>query len=141
MKTCSIFFAVLLSLAGAASLAADEPAAAPDSGTVVSEESPPHFSQREDVKAFIDEMVGQYGFDRATLDAQFDRVVQKPRVLEILDRPSTSRPYYEFRPNFVNATRIRNGVAWWHDHAKIIADVNQLALKDLQRPPTKQAQR
>ncbi|MBV8466086.1 MAG: lytic murein transglycosylase B [Burkholderiales bacterium] len=124
MKLQSIALSTLLALCGSITLAEDAPT--PETAAPVSSEAASQrFSQREDVKAFIDEMVTQYGFDRAQLEAQFDRIVLKPHVLEILDRPSTSRPYYEFRPNFVNATRIRNGVAWWHEHAKTIAAVSE----------------
>jgi membrane-bound lytic murein transglycosylase B len=75
-------------------------------------------SQQPPILAFIDELVAQDGFDRAELTHLFDDVSLKPHILDILDRPSTSRPYYEFRPNFVNATRVRSGVAWWQAHAK-----------------------
>ncbi|QNM98947.1 lytic murein transglycosylase B [Chitinimonas koreensis] len=38
--------------------------------------------------------------------------------------PSTSRPYYAFRPNFVNDQRIRLGVAWWREHAALLDAVS-----------------
>ncbi|WP_312854336.1 lytic murein transglycosylase [Paludibacterium denitrificans] len=34
----------------------------------------------------------------------------------MLDRPSTSRPWYQFRGNFYNERLIRNGVAFWQAH-------------------------
>ncbi|WP_374352895.1 lytic murein transglycosylase B [Chitinimonas sp.] len=82
-------------------------------------------SEREDISRFIDELVTQEGFDRTALAGQFDQVQLKPHILDILDRPSTSRPYYEFRPNFVNASRIRAGVAWWQGHAALLEAVSQ----------------
>jgi membrane-bound lytic murein transglycosylase B len=82
------------------------------------------YSERPDVRAFIDEMVSRHQFDAATLSAQFDEVVLKPNILAILDRPSTSRPYHEFRPNFVNDQRIRLGVAFWKQHAELVEEVS-----------------
>ncbi|WP_211236902.1 lytic murein transglycosylase B [Chitinimonas koreensis] len=86
--------------------------------------APLAFSQRPEVRAFIEEMASQHGFDAAALTLQFDQVVEKPSILAILDRPSTSRPYYAFRPNFVNDQRIRLGVAWWREHAALLDAVS-----------------
>jgi len=102
---------------------ADEPAnpATPPAASAIYDGP---LSQREDVRTFIDEMVAQHRFVRADLEVMFDHVVLKPHILDVLDRPSTSRPYYEFRPNFVNAKRIRTGYAWWKAHAATVDAVS-----------------
>ncbi|GAB3265400.1 lytic murein transglycosylase [Chitinimonas naiadis] len=91
----------------------------------LADELPTDFSQRPDVQAFIEEMAKEPGFDRATLNAQFAQVTYKENILAILDRPSTSRPYYAFRPDFVNDTRIRLGVAFWQEHAPLLQAVSE----------------
>ncbi|MDK2126207.1 lytic murein transglycosylase B [Parachitinimonas caeni] len=81
-------------------------------------------SQRPDVQIFIDEMSTRHGMDRSMLSAVLDQIQLKPRILAILDRPSTSRPWYEFRPNFVENQRIRQGVAFWYKHAKTLETIS-----------------
>jgi membrane-bound lytic murein transglycosylase B len=82
------------------------------------------YSHQPDIAAFIDELVQQDGFERSLLEQWFDQVQLKPHIIDILDRPATSKPYFEFRPNFVNATRIRAGVAWWHAHSQLVDAVS-----------------
>jgi membrane-bound lytic murein transglycosylase B len=84
---------------------------------------PPPFAERADVQAFVDELALQHGFNPLVLTEQFRQVNLRPNILAIFDRPSTSRPYYQFRPDFVNPTRIRLGVEFWHSHAELIAAV------------------
>jgi membrane-bound lytic murein transglycosylase B len=86
--------------------------------------APARYSERPDVHAFIDEMVSQHQFDATQLSTQFDAVVLKPNILAILDRPSTSRPYHAFRPNFVNDQRIRLGVDFWRQNAALIEAIS-----------------
>ncbi|WP_051710265.1 lytic murein transglycosylase B [Andreprevotia chitinilytica] len=64
---------------------------------------------RPEVQEYLNQVSSEQGFDRAELNALFKRVNTKPNVLDILDRPSTSRPWYQFRDNFINPTRIVGG--------------------------------
>ncbi|HJV07489.1 MAG TPA: lytic murein transglycosylase B [Chromobacteriaceae bacterium] len=71
---------------------------------------------RPDVQRYIDEQVASGQFNRAELEVVFANVTPKPSILNVLDRPSTSRPWYQFRGNFYNERLIRNGVAFWQAH-------------------------
>jgi membrane-bound lytic murein transglycosylase B len=79
------------------------------------------FLARPDVQRYIDEQVATGRFNRPELEAVFANVEPKPRILEILDRPSTSRPWYQFRANFYNERLINDGVAFWRAHADALA--------------------
>ena len=57
---------------------------------------------REDVRAYIAATARDYGFSEAELTDLFVRVEPKPSIIDIFDRPATSRPWYTFRANFVN---------------------------------------
>lgn len=81
---------------------------------------PEPFGLRPDVQAFIDQLAFEDGFNPLVLTEQFNRVEPRPAILAIFDRPSTSRPYHQFRPDFVNDKRIRFGVAFWQEHAALI---------------------
>lgn len=76
---------------------------------------------RADVQRYIDEQVATGRFNRPELEALFANVEDKPKVLQILDRPATSRPWYQFRPNFYNERLLQNGVAFWRAHRDALA--------------------
>ncbi|MGQ5522567.1 lytic murein transglycosylase B [Chitinimonas sp. PSY-7] len=83
------------------------------------------FASRPDVQAFITDMARQYGFNSQALTGLFAQVQFKPNILNIFDRPSTSRPYYQFRPDFINSTRIRLGVEFWRNNAALLKSVSE----------------
>ncbi|MBM3114408.1 lytic murein transglycosylase B [Jeongeupia naejangsanensis] len=79
---------------------------------------------RPDVKQYLDEVAASENLSRDKLDTLFANVQLKPNIISILDRPSTSRPWYQFRGNFVNPTRIKAGAKFWRAHADTLAAVS-----------------
>ncbi|WP_024303301.1 lytic murein transglycosylase B [Pseudogulbenkiania sp. MAI-1] len=79
------------------------------------------FLARPDVQRYIDEKVAGGQFNRPELEAVFANVETKPNILQILDRPSTSRPWYQFRPAFFNDRLIDGGAAFWKENADTLA--------------------
>lgn len=80
---------------------------------------------RDDVKVYLDEISAQYGFNRAELDTLFLQVTPKPNILNYFDRPSTSKPWYEFRPNFVTQGRAISGAKFWRANAPLIEKISK----------------
>ncbi|MDR3410559.1 MAG: lytic murein transglycosylase B [Formivibrio sp.] len=80
---------------------------------------------RPEVKEYLAETAQDYGFDEADLVNLFTRVEPKPNILAIFDRPSTGRPWYAFHTDFVNASRINSGAAFWREHEKDLAEISQ----------------
>ena len=76
---------------------------------------------RPDVQRYIDEQVASGSFNRPELEAVFANVELKPNIIAILDKPSTSRPWYQFRASTVSARTVADGAAFWK--------ANQAALK------------
>lgn len=74
------------------------------------------FLARPDVQRYIDEQVATGQFNRPELEAVFANVEIKPNIIKILDKPSTSRPWYEFRPTFYNERLIKGGLAFWEQN-------------------------
>lgn len=74
------------------------------------------FLARNDVQRYIDDLVASKRFNRPELEAVFANVEIKPSIIKILDRPSTSRPWYEFRKNVVTERQINNGVRFWQEN-------------------------
>jgi len=76
------------------------------------------YPQRPDVRAFIDEMVDQHGFDRAWLGQVLAEAKHQPQVVAAMQRPVLAPPkWYEYAPQFLSAARVDAGVAFWNEHA------------------------
>lgn len=71
------------------------------------------FLARPDVQRYIDEQVAAGVLTRPELEAVFANVVPQPGIITVMDRPATSRPWYQFRSNFYNERLISEGVAFW----------------------------
>ncbi|MBK7591283.1 MAG: lytic murein transglycosylase B [Betaproteobacteria bacterium] len=84
--------------------------------------APPAYAQRADVRAFVDEMVEQHGFDRAGLRRVLAQARFQPQVVAAMQRPVLAPPkWYEYAPQFLNGPRIDAGVAFWNAHAATLA--------------------
>jgi membrane-bound lytic murein transglycosylase B len=76
-----------------------------------------HFHERDDVRAFIAEMVEQHGFDHDSLEASFRKVKASPPVLKAIQPPEpTARSWQAYRARFVDHKRITRGLAFWRRH-------------------------
>jgi membrane-bound lytic murein transglycosylase B len=81
---------------------------------------------RPDVQRYIDEQVASGSFNRPELEAVFANVELKPNIIAILDKPATSRPWYQFRGSFYNERLLKNGVAFWQQHAATLQRAEQV---------------
>jgi len=79
---------------------------------------------REEVQSYIRAVAQEHGFNEAELTNLFVRIEPKPRIIDIFDRPSTSRPWHQFRGNFLNPARIQAGARFWQDNFDLIAQVS-----------------
>jgi len=68
------------------------------------------------IPPFIDEMVGKHQFRRDELVLVFSRAQHQPAIIEAISRPSTARPWPEYRASFVNRQRIKLGLEFWHKY-------------------------
>ena len=102
--------AALLMLPGSAS-AGDDP------GRVTA-----GYAQRAEVRAFVDEMVAEHGFDKKALLRLFAQARFQPKVVDAMSRPVVAPPkWYEYFPQFLSAGRIEAGIAFWQAHAATLA--------------------
>lgn len=62
---------------------------------------------------FIDEMVAKHHFDHDELTVLFERANHRPQIIEAISRPSTIKPWLEYRAAFVNKNRIKPGLVFW----------------------------
>jgi membrane-bound lytic murein transglycosylase B len=68
------------------------------------------------IHEFIDEMVARHKFKRAELEKAFDVAQDVPAVIDAISKPSTRKPWLEYRANFVNPQRIKLGLEFWHKY-------------------------
>lgn len=71
---------------------------------------------RPDVQRYIDEQVATGELTRAEMETVFANVEPKPSIIAIMDKPSTARPWYQFRPNFYSDKLMQEGVAFWQQN-------------------------
>lgn len=76
---------------------------------------------RPDLQGFIDEMVKQNGFDRVEITRLLAQAETKSSILDAISSPAERKPWRDYRPIFVNPSRISGGVEFWNTHAAILA--------------------
>ena len=80
------------------------------------------YSAREDVRAYVDELVSVHGFGRATLMETFAGAQHRPRIIEAMSRPAEKAlKWYEYRNIFLKDERIARGIDFWADNATALA--------------------
>ena len=83
------------------------------------------FSQRSDVSAFIDEMVKNHQFDRATLNTLFDNVTLQSDILAKISYPIEAKSWSDYSKLFLTEKRINEGVEYWNAHEKTLNQVEK----------------
>lgn len=76
---------------------------------------------RSDVRAFIDSMVAKHGLAAADLRRLFSQTRVRPEILDLMRRPAEAKPWYAYRPIFLDPERIEGGVTFWDRHAPVLA--------------------
>jgi membrane-bound lytic murein transglycosylase B len=78
--------------------------------------APAHAVSLPGIPEFIDEMVAKHQFKRAELEKVFDVAQKVPAVIDAISKPPSSKPWPEYRANFVNPQRIKLGLEFWHKY-------------------------
>ncbi|MEW6352839.1 MAG: lytic murein transglycosylase B [Pseudomonadota bacterium] len=76
---------------------------------------------RPELRDFINEMTARHGFSDTDLTALFAQANARPDIIEAISRPAEAKPWYEYRPIFVNEARVEGGVQFWNQHAEVLA--------------------
>ena len=70
------------------------------------------------MRAFVDELVAEQGFDKRALTRAFAAARYQPRIVAAMDRPLVEPPkWYEYAPQFLTPERIDGGVAFYARNA------------------------
>lgn len=81
---------------------------------------PRPLGDRADVNAFINMMVQKHRFTHQELEEIFSKARIRPSIIAAISRPAESKPWYDYRPIFVNDSRIKAGVAFWNKNAEAL---------------------
>jgi len=79
-------------------------------------------TQREDVRAFVDDLVANHNFERAWLESVISDGETKQKILEAMSRPAEKTlAWHEYREIFVTPKRIKAGVRFWEEqHERLV---------------------
>jgi len=84
------------------------------------------YPAREDVRAFIAEMVAEHGFVASDLERWLAAAKFQPRIVELMNRPVLEPPkWFEYAPPFLSAERVDAGLAFWAANAAALARAEQ----------------
>lgn len=84
-----------------------------------------HFAASRDVRRFVDAEVRGGAFTRQELDNFFAGVAYQPGILNAMDKPGTSQPWYVFRTNNIGGKRLSNGDQFWVSNESVLLAVSQ----------------
>ncbi|MDH5369626.1 MAG: lytic murein transglycosylase B [Gammaproteobacteria bacterium] len=75
------------------------------------------YSDKEEVKSFIQHMVKKHKFDKSYLETLFAEAKLHDSILEAIARPAEGKPWYQYRPIFVTQKRTQGGINFWKNNA------------------------
>ena len=80
---------------------------------------------RPDIAAFIDEVVDEYDYDRATLEKYLSDAAVQDRILELISKPAEKQlTWAEYRANFMTRERIELGAKFWVEHEEMLKRIS-----------------
>lgn len=83
------------------------------------------YAQRAEVQAFITGLVAKDKLPRTWLEKTLAAATREESVLNAISRPYEAKPWYQYKPLFVNDARIAAGVAFWNAHAALLTQAEE----------------
>lgn len=75
------------------------------------------YSERDDVKQFVDRMVSEHKFDRSYLQALFAQAEKKQSIIDAISRPAEKTlEWHQYRNIFLKPRRIEQGAAFFQQY-------------------------
>ena len=119
-----IFPGVLHTIVGSG-LLATAMACAPLS-SALADDKPGAYLEREDVNAFIDELVTGHQFSRPELEAILSKAERSEKALNLISRPAEGTlEWKDYRKIFITPERIAKGVGFWSANSATLAEVEK----------------
>lgn len=84
------------------------------------------YSQRADVRDYLDRLVAEHGFVAEELAALFTRAERKQSILDAIARPAErTLAWHEYRDIFIQEARIAQGLEFWNEHEAVLAEAER----------------
>ncbi|MHB1946782.1 MAG: lytic murein transglycosylase B [Gammaproteobacteria bacterium] len=80
----------------------------------------PNFVNQPDVQTFINQMVKKHKFKKTELNALFNTIKIRPRVIQSIKAPLEQKPWSTYQMLFVTEWRIREGVNFWNKYQDVL---------------------
>lgn len=74
------------------------------------------FTKRPEFRDFVNEMAERHQFNAKLLSHLFADVQIRQDILDAISRPAEAKPWYQYRPIFLQESRINGGVEFWNEH-------------------------
>lgn len=85
------------------------------------------YLQRQQVQAYIEELVTEHDFSRQALNEIFAQARKQERIIELMSRPAERRlVWHEYRKILVDEPRISQGVAFWQENLAALERAEQV---------------
>jgi membrane-bound lytic murein transglycosylase B len=82
-------------------------------------------TDRPEIANFIDEMVHEHSYDRATLEKYLAEAETKDSILQAISRPAEgTKEWHEYRAIFLTDERIKAGAEFWRDHSESLQRIS-----------------
>ncbi len=78
-----------------------------------------------EIAPFIQEMAQRHGYPPTELKEILVQARVLPKVIELISRPAEAKPWHQYRPIFLNETRISKGVEFWKSQRETLARAEQ----------------
>ncbi len=78
------------------------------------------------VNEFIETMAEKHGFEKTSLAALMTKARYSQAVIDSMERPYEAKPWHIYRPLFVTEERVKDGIAFWNSHAKLLQKAEQI---------------
>ena len=88
--------------------------------------------KRAEVRAFVDTMTREHGFDKAKLETLLKSAETKQPILDAISRPAERvTPWHEYRDRFLTERRIHQGADFWLAHGEKLKQISDPQLADV----------
>ena len=88
--------------------------------------------KRPEVRAFIDTMTREHGFEKARLETLLKSAETKQPILDAISRPAERvTPWHEYRDRFLTEKRIHQGADFWLAHGEKLKQIEDAQLADV----------
>ena len=86
-----------------------------------------NFVERKEVRAYLDELSGSYGFSRNDLEKILSDHKPNKRIIDLISRPSEKRlQWHEYRKILVDKARVKLGVEFWNKNIAALREAEQI---------------